>query len=81
MLLYFLDSISEVDENYRHLAPSTLCESKKLNAAQTIESMKGTLFMVTPFVHKIHAILQMMGAVFCMLENVLSTSVLPERAL
>jgi hypothetical protein len=44
----------------RHLAPSTLSKSKKVNAAQTIESMKGAFFMVTPFLHKIHAILQMM---------------------
>jgi hypothetical protein len=45
----------------RHLAPSTLCESKKVNAAQTKENMKGAFFMVvTPFLHKIHAILQMM---------------------
>jgi hypothetical protein len=44
----------------RQLAPSTLCESKKVIAAQTIESMKGALFMVTAFVRKIHAILQMM---------------------
>jgi hypothetical protein len=44
----------------RQLAPSTLCESKKVIAAQTIESMKGALFMVTAFLHKIHAILQMM---------------------
>jgi hypothetical protein len=65
----------------RHLAPSTLCESKKVNAAQTIESMKGALFMATPFLRKIHAIFQMMGAVFCLFENFLSTSVLPKRAL
>jgi hypothetical protein len=33
--------------------------------------MKGAFFMVTPFLHKIHAILQMMWAVFCILEIVL----------
>ncbi len=43
--------------------------------------LKGAMSMVLPFLPKIDAILQMMRAVFCMLENVLITSVLPKRAL